>query len=91
MRNYENETVSVVIPTCNRPQYLMCSFIPVATLKDMDCEGGAPVVLLDAQATGMPVISTTHCDIPDEVVHGETGLLSPEKDVGALAELIKKV
>ncbi|RLC21968.1 MAG: hypothetical protein DRI57_01095 [Deltaproteobacteria bacterium] len=61
---------------------------PSCYTEDMDCEGGAPVVLLDAQATGMPVISTTHCDIPDEVTHGDTGLLSPEKDVGALADSI---
>jgi colanic acid/amylovoran biosynthesis glycosyltransferase len=55
---------------------------------ERDCEGGAPVVLLDAQATGMPVISTTHCDIPDEVLHGKTGLLSPEKDTFALSKSI---
>ncbi len=54
-----------------------------------DCEGGAPIVLLDAQATGMPVISTTHCDIPDEVIHGKTGLLSPEKDSIDLAKSIE--
>lgn len=61
---------------------------PSCYTEDMDCEGGAPVVLLDAQATGMPVISTTHCDIPDEVVHGETGLLSPERDVDGLVQSI---
>ncbi|WP_250680048.1 glycosyltransferase [Geomonas sp. Red32] len=55
-----------------------------------DCEGGAPVVLLDAQATGLPVISTTHCDIPDEVVHGESGLLAPEGDVAALAAFVER-
>ena len=54
-----------------------------------DCEGGAPVVLLNAQATGMPVISTTHCDIPDVVVDGRTGRLSPEKDVPGLATSIE--
>ena len=54
-----------------------------------DCEGGAPVVLLDAQATGLPVIATRHCDIPEEVVEGRTGLLCPEKNVGALAEAIQ--
>jgi colanic acid/amylovoran biosynthesis glycosyltransferase len=48
------------------------------------------VVLLDAQATGMPVISTTHCDIPSEVIDGETGLLAPERDVGGLAEHIRR-
>ncbi|HKR03594.1 MAG TPA: glycosyltransferase, partial [Bacteroidia bacterium] len=51
-------------------------------------EGGAPVVILDAEATGMPVISTTHCDIPSEVIHKQTGLLSPEKNAIALTESI---
>ncbi|MCC6383981.1 MAG: glycosyltransferase family 4 protein [Bacteroidia bacterium] len=62
---------------------------PSCYSKRLDCEGGAPVVLLDAQGTGMPVISTTHCDIPDEVIHGVTGLLSPEMDVNDLARSIR--
>ncbi len=62
---------------------------PSCYSKDMDCEGGAPIVLLDAQACGLPIISTTHCDIPDEVVHDKTGLLTPEKDVQALTNSIK--
>lgn len=62
---------------------------PSCYAADRDCEGGAPVVLLDAQATGMPVLSTTHCDIPAEVVHGKTGLLSPEKEVELLASHIR--
>ncbi len=55
----------------------------------MDCEGGAPIVLLDAQATGMPTISTNHCDIPDEVIHGNTGLLCKERDSSSIAQAIK--
>jgi colanic acid/amylovoran biosynthesis glycosyltransferase len=62
---------------------------PSCYSKDMDCEGGAPIVLLDAQACGVPIISTTHCDIPDEVVNGKTGLLTPERDVAALTNSIK--
>lgn len=62
---------------------------PSTFTETMDCEGGAPIVLLDAQASGMPVISTLHCDIPDEVVHGETGLLSPERDGDGIAESIR--
>jgi len=62
---------------------------PSCYAEDRDCEGGAPIVLLDAQATGMPVISTTHCDVPDEVIHQKTGLLSLEKDIDALAKSIK--
>lgn len=55
-----------------------------------DCEGGAPIVLLDAQATGMPVISTRHCDIPEEVKDGETGLLCDEHDIDGLADAIRR-
>lgn len=61
---------------------------PSCHTADKDCEGGAPVVLLDAQATGMPVISTFHCDIPDEVLDRRTGILSPEHDVDSLAASI---
>ncbi|HNR48792.1 MAG TPA: glycosyltransferase family 4 protein [Bacteroidia bacterium] len=61
---------------------------PSCYADNRDCEGGAPIVLLDAQCTGMPVISTTHCDIPEEVIHNKTGLLTPEKDVDALAASI---
>jgi colanic acid/amylovoran biosynthesis glycosyltransferase len=63
---------------------------PSITAPDGDCEGGAPVVLLDAQATGMPVISTFHCDIPEEIIHGQTGFLVNEMDAKMLAEAVKQ-
>ena len=55
-----------------------------------DCEGGAPVVLLNAQFQGLPIISTFHCDIPDEVIDGETGFLANEKDVTQLSTFITR-
>ena len=61
---------------------------PSVTTSDGDCEGGAPVVLLDAQAAGMPVISTFHCDIPEEVIDGKTGVLVPEDDYNTLSDAI---
>jgi colanic acid/amylovoran biosynthesis glycosyltransferase len=57
--------------------------------ENRDCEGGAPIVLLNAQAVGLPILSTTHCDIPMEVIHGKTGLLSPEKDTFTLQQNIE--
>ena len=54
-----------------------------------DCEGG-PVSVLEAQATGMPVIATTHFDIPSEVLHERTGLLAPERDAYQLARHIER-
>jgi len=59
--------------------------------EDRDCEGGAPIVLLDAQACGLPVVATTHCDIPEEVVDGVTGFLSPEQSPEALAQNIVRM
>jgi len=62
---------------------------PSIHTEDHNSEGGAPVVLVDAQATGMPVISTYHCDIPEEVLNGETGVLVPEKDIAGLSKAIQ--
>lgn len=61
---------------------------PSIHASDGDCEGGAPVVLLDMQASGMPVISTRHCDIPEYIQDRITGFLVEERDVHALAERI---
>lgn len=62
---------------------------PSCYSREMDCEGGAPIIILDAQASGMPVLSTLHCDIPEEVIDGETGILVNEGDSDALADAIK--
>ncbi len=58
---------------------------PSVTATDGDTEGGSPVTITEAQATGMPVVSTFHADIPEVVLNGKTGLLSPERDIQALA------
>ena len=57
---------------------------PSVTGDDGDSEGGAPVSLIEAQATGMPIVSTRHADIPEIVLDGKSGLLSPENDLDAL-------
>jgi len=57
---------------------------PSVTAKDGDTEGGAPVTIIEMAASGMPIISTTHCDIPEVIEDGVTGLLAPERDVDGL-------
>ncbi|MGR8942554.1 MAG: glycosyltransferase, partial [Gammaproteobacteria bacterium] len=57
---------------------------PSLTASDGDTEGGAPVSLIEMSAVGMMVISATHCDIPEVVIDGETGLLAPEGDLDGL-------
>jgi len=54
---------------------------------DGDSEG-TPVAVLEASAMGLPVVATRHAGIPDVVIHGETGLLSQEGDIDAMAENI---
>lgn len=59
---------------------------PSVTARDGDSEGGAPVSIIEAGATGMPIVASTHADIPEVVVDGESAFLSPERDVDTLAE-----
>ena len=74
-------------------QMKRCHFMihPSVTAVDGDAEGGAPVVLLDAQASGLPVVATEHDDIPEYVLNGRSGLLSPERDVDGLADHIRSM
>lgn len=62
---------------------------PSLSAHDGDTEGGAPVTLMEMAASGMPIVSTTHCDIPNVIRHGETGWLAPERDVAQLTQYIK--
>lgn len=59
---------------------------PSVTARNGDSEGGAPVAIIEAQALGVPVISTHHADIPEVVVEGKGGFLVDEHDVRGLAE-----
>ena len=51
-----------------------------------DIEGGLPVSITEAACSGMPVLSTNHCDIPEVVINYESGYLVPERDIRTLAE-----
>jgi colanic acid/amylovoran biosynthesis glycosyltransferase len=50
---------------------------------------GLGMVLLEAAATGVPVIGSQVGGIPEGVLDGETGFLVPEKDPDALAARIE--
>ena len=52
---------------------------------------GLPVSILEAMASGLPVISTIHAGIPEAVRHGETGFLVEERDCEAMAAFLKKL
>lgn len=46
---------------------------------------GTPVAVLEAGASGLPVVATRHAGIKDVVIEGETGLLVDEGDVDGMA------
>jgi colanic acid/amylovoran biosynthesis glycosyltransferase len=52
---------------------------------------GTPVAIIEAQAMGVPVVSTRHAGIPDVVLENETGYLCDEHDVHEMAECMLKI
>lgn len=61
---------------------------PSVTSEEGDQEG-IPVVLMEAMAMGLPVVSTQHSGIPELVKDGITGFLVPERSVCRLREKLK--
>jgi colanic acid/amylovoran biosynthesis glycosyltransferase len=59
---------------------------PSVTAKDGDTEGGAPVSLIEMAATGLPIVSTRHCDIPEVIPDPSVGLLAEERNVAELVQ-----
>ena len=68
-----------------RKEYAECDVFVLASVTaaggDMEGQG---LVLQEAQAMGVPVVSTYHNGIPDGILEGETGVLVPEGDVEGL-------
>jgi len=64
--------------------------VPSVTAKDGDRDG-LPNVVLEAMASGRPVIATGVGAIPTVVIHDETGFLVPPGDAGALARGIERL
>jgi len=63
---------------------------PSVTSKSGD-EEGTPVAIMEALASGIPVVSTYHSGIPELVIPGRTGLLAHQKDSYDLAEKISYI
>ncbi len=63
---------------------------PSETTKDNDQEG-VPNSMLEAMATGLPVVATWHGGIPEAMDHERDGLLVPERSPDALASALLRM
>lgn len=50
-----------------------------------------PLTVLEALASGLPVVATAVGGIPEQIIHGETGFLVPEGDAPALAKQVARL
>ncbi len=58
---------------------------------DGDAEGGFPVILTEVLGSGMPVVASDHCDIPEIVRHGRWGYIVPQNDHVALSDALERL
>jgi glycosyltransferase involved in cell wall biosynthesis len=52
---------------------------------------GTSLSVLEAGASGLPVVATRHGGIKDTVIHGETGFLVDERDINGMAAYMLKL
>jgi colanic acid/amylovoran biosynthesis glycosyltransferase len=63
-------------------------FLAPSVVGDNKDEEGTPVVLMEAMASGVPVVTTPTGGIRELVMHGKTGFLVPQQNARSLAELL---
>lgn len=54
-------------------------------------EEGIPVAIMEAMATGLPVVSTRHSGIPELIEDGVSGYLAAEREVAPLAGALEQL
>jgi len=80
-------TQAVVHDGLARADVFVTPSVPTASGK----REGIPVVLMEAMSSGVPVVASDLSGIPELVVHGTTGLLTPPRDAGAIADAIQRL
>jgi len=62
---------------------------PSVHASDGDAEGGFPVTITEFSAAGIPILASDHCDIPEAVLDGVTGLIAHEGDLDDLTDKLE--
>lgn len=83
----EGKSHSEVAKAMQEAHIFMMTYL---TAKSGNSEG-TPSVIKEAQAVGLPIISTLHAGVPEGVLEGETGFLSEEKDIEGLSQKLNKL
>jgi len=66
-------------------------FVLASTVDERGASDIFPTVIAEAMASSRPVVSTTVAGIPELVANGETGLLVPRDNAGALADAMEQL
>jgi glycosyltransferase involved in cell wall biosynthesis len=61
--------------------------LPSITAQNGDAEG-LPISIIEAQACGVPVVTTIHSGNPEGLLNMQTGFLVPERDFKGLAQAL---
>jgi glycosyltransferase involved in cell wall biosynthesis/peptidoglycan/xylan/chitin deacetylase (PgdA/CDA1 family) len=80
-------TAPEVAAEMRRAHVLVAPSVPTAGGK----REGIPVVLMEAMSTGLPVVASDLSGIPELVVDGVAGLLTPPGDAAAIAAALAKL
>src|SRR5256885_15774145 len=65
------------------------TLFPYTTLFRSGLKEGIPGTIVEAMASGLPVVGSFHAGIPAVIENGRDGLLVPEGDVGALGDALE--
>jgi colanic acid/amylovoran biosynthesis glycosyltransferase len=73
-----------------KPWYYRASLFVMSSIVDADGDtDGLPTVVVEAMASGLPIVGTRTGGIPEAVEEGSNGFLVPERDPKALADRIQ--
>ena len=70
---------------------LLAALVLLASVSLEGDQEGQGLFLQEAQACGLPVIATQHGALPEGMLPGKSGLLTPERDSQALADRLKEL